>query len=54
MCGIDNTIENSAAYIQGWSKRLKADDKMILRASTKAKNAVNYLLNKSAVKAEAA
>ena len=54
MCGIDNTIENSAAYIQGWSKRLKADDKMILRASTKAKNAVNYLLNTSASKAEAA
>jgi len=54
MCGIDNTIENSAAYIQGWSRKLKSDDKLILRASTKAKNAVNYLLNISASKAEAA
>jgi len=54
MCGIDNTIENSAAYIQGWSRKLKSDDKLILRASTKAKNAVNYLLNNSATKAEAA
>ena len=54
MCGIDNTIDNSAAYIQGWSKKLKSDDKLILRASTKAKNAVNYLLNISATKAEAA
>lgn len=50
MCGIDNTIENSTAYIQGWSKRLKADDKIILRASTKAKNAVNYLLNTQTAK----
>lgn len=54
MCGIDNTIDNSAAYIASWSKVLKADEKMILKASTQAKNAVNYLINKAEEKAEAA
>jgi len=54
MCGIDNTLDNSAAYIKGWSSKLKSDDKLILRVSTKAKNAVNYLLNKSAEITEAA
>ncbi len=44
--GIDeeNEIENSAAYLQGWLKVLKADKKLIFKASADAQKAVNYIL----------
>ena len=47
MCGIDNTLDNSASYIKGWLSKLQDDEKLIIKASTQAKNAVNFLLNKS-------
>lgn len=34
--GIDNTLENSAAYIQNWLKVLRNDKSMLLKASGKA------------------
>ena len=52
MCGIDNTLNNSTAYIQAWLSRLQDDEKLIIKASTQAKNAVNFLLNKSAENSE--
>ncbi len=46
ICGIENaTIDNSAAYIQGWLKKLKSDKKFIVLASGLAQKAVDYILN---------
>ena len=42
--GIDNTLENSSAYIQNWLKALKDDKNMLLKASGKAMAAVEYIL----------
>lgn len=41
--GIDNISQN-AAYIDSWIKALKSDKKAIFRASTKAREATEYLL----------
>jgi antirestriction protein ArdC len=44
LCGIENkTIENSAAYIQSWLKRLKSDNKFFVNASSKAQHAADYI-----------
>lgn len=40
----ESSFQNSAAYIQGWAKRLKEDKKFIVSASSKAEKAVNYFL----------
>src|SRR5574338_601029 len=45
LAGIETTIENQAAYIQGWLSKLENDNTLIIKASTQAKKAVNYLLN---------
>lgn len=46
LVGIENmTINNSAAYIGSWLKRLKNDNKLIVQASTKAQRAVDYIMN---------
>jgi antirestriction protein ArdC len=44
--GIDNTLENSAAYIQNWLKALKENKTMLMKASGKATAAVEYILGK--------
>lgn len=45
ICGIENaTIDSSAAYIQGWLKKLKNDNKIIVSASGMGKKAVDYIL----------
>jgi antirestriction protein ArdC len=41
--GIDNTIENSSAYIQSWLRTLKDDRTTLLKASGKAMTAVEYI-----------
>jgi antirestriction protein ArdC len=47
-CGIEQTVENSVAYLTGWAKFLKEERKTTLfGAATKAQAAVNYILNKS-------
>ncbi len=46
ICGIENiTIDNSAAYIQGWLKKLKSDKKFIVMVSGLAQKAVDYILD---------
>ena len=46
--GIDNsTIENSAAYIAGWLKKLRKDKTMIVRAASQAQKAADYILGDS-------
>jgi antirestriction protein ArdC len=42
--GIDNTLENSSAYIQHWLKALRDDKTMLMKASGKAMAAVEYIL----------
>lgn len=37
------TIENSAAYIQGWLKELSSDPKFVFEAATKAQKAADYI-----------
>ena len=39
------TIQNSAAYIASWLSHLKNNPKWIVQASSKARVAVEYLLN---------
>lgn len=57
LCGICNidqqTIINSTSYIQGWLKLLKEDKRLILKASTQARAAANYILNIKEETAEA-
>ena len=47
--GIDNTLENSTAYIQNWLGVLRNDKTMLLKTSGKATAAVEYILGKGAV-----
>jgi len=42
--GIDNTVENSAAYIASWKSRLQADPKLVVQAAGKAQKAADYIL----------
>jgi antirestriction protein ArdC len=45
--GIENTtIENSAAYIQGWLKSLKNDKTLLISAASLAQKASDYILNR--------
>jgi antirestriction protein ArdC len=45
IAGIDQeTLENSAAYLSGWLKRLKSDKKCIIFASTQAQKATDFIL----------
>ncbi len=41
----ESTIENSAAYIQGWLKVLRSDKRFIIYASAQAQRATDYILN---------
>lgn len=43
MCGIDNTIKNSASYIAGWKKKLEYNPKIMVSASSMAQKAVDYM-----------
>ena len=42
--GIDNTLENSAAYLKGWMKALENDPKMLIQAASKAQKRADYIL----------
>lgn len=48
IAGIETSksFNNSAAYIEGWSRALRENKKMIVEASSKANKAVNYILGK--------
>jgi antirestriction protein ArdC len=47
LCGIQNTLGNTSAYIQHWLGKAKGDNSYILSASIHAQKAVNFLLNQS-------
>jgi antirestriction protein ArdC len=42
----DGSFQNSASYIQGWSKKLKEQPKMIVYASAQAQKAIDYILSR--------
>lgn len=42
----DLSIDNAAAYIQGWIKPLQNNPKWIVWASSRAEAAVNFILNR--------
>jgi len=47
--GIENaTIENSAAYLQSWIKRLRGDKKLAVIAGAQAQKAADYILGRKA------
>ena len=41
--GIENTIDNSAAYIQSWMKALQNDKKLLVIAAGQAQKAANFI-----------
>jgi antirestriction protein ArdC len=44
IAGIDNeTVDNSAAYLQGWLRKLADEPKWLLQAATKASEAADYI-----------
>ena len=46
-CGIDGaTLKNSAAYLQGWLRALRADKKMLISAAAQAQKAADFILGK--------
>lgn len=45
-CGIEQkTLENSAAYIQGWLKALKNDKTLLVQAAAQGQKASDFILN---------
>jgi antirestriction protein ArdC len=53
VAGIDtHTLDNSAAYLQSWITRLKADSKLIVQAASAAQKAADYIRNTDAKSAE--
>jgi antirestriction protein ArdC len=43
----DRTIENSAAYVGAWLKRLKSDPKLVVQAAGQAQKAADYILGRN-------
>ena len=50
--GIDNTLDNSAAYIASWLKALQDDPKMFWTAAGKAQKAADLILNRERKESE--
>ena len=49
MCSIDTaTIDNSAAYVDGWRKAIKGDKKMVVMAAAQAQKATDYIIGEVA------
>ncbi len=45
--GISNAvIDNQAAYVAGWLKKLRDDRKLLIHAAAQAQHAVDYILNR--------
>ena len=52
--GIEETLDNSAAYLKAWIKVIKGDKRLLITASSKAQKAVDYLEELTEEKAKAA
>jgi antirestriction protein ArdC len=51
--GIENTasLKNSAAYLKGWSEKLRGEPKLFTSAASAAQKALDYILGKDALNA---
>jgi antirestriction protein ArdC len=48
VAGIDNaTVNNSAAYIQGWLSKLRNDKRLLIQAAAQAQKAADFILGES-------
>ena len=47
--GIENeaALKNSASYLDGWRKKLKADSKVVVQAAAQAQKAADYILGRT-------
>jgi antirestriction protein ArdC len=58
LCGqaeiAERTIDNSAAYVAEWLKRLKEDKKLIVQAAAQAQRATDFVLGRTYEESEAA
>jgi antirestriction protein ArdC len=58
LCGqaeiAERTIDNSAAYVAEWLKRMKDDKKLIVQAAAQAQRAADFVLGRTFVESEAA
>ena len=44
-CGIENaTLDNSAAYIDSWRRKLGQDPKLVVMAAAQAQKAADFIL----------
>jgi antirestriction protein ArdC len=43
----NSTLENSAAYIAGWLRRLRGDKKLVVQAAANAQKAADFVLNRT-------
>lgn len=48
----DPVIENQAAYIQGWLKKLKNDPAMVVQAASQAQKAADYIIGNNVQEGE--
>jgi antirestriction protein ArdC len=46
--GIEATVDNSAAYIAGWLKKLRSDPRLVIIAASQGQRAADYILNHGA------
>lgn len=58
LCGhadiVERTMENSAAYIQGWLSQLQSDKTLIVQAAAQAQKAADFILGRTFTESEAA
>jgi len=47
-CGIERTLDQSAAYIQGWLKRIRSEPRLLIQAAAQAQKAADYILGRQA------
>ena len=56
LCGVagiaNETVDNSAAYVQSWLTKLKNDTRLVIFAAAQAQKAADYILGKEAKKEE--
>src|SRR5262245_3273838 len=51
LCGVagivNETVDNSAAYIQGWLSKLRKDKRILIQAAAQAQRATDYILGEN-------
>jgi antirestriction protein ArdC len=57
LCGyadiVDRTIDNSAAYVEGWLKQFQNDRTLIVSAAAQAQKAADFILGRTFAESEA-